>query len=178
MSLARIVGGKIEAFLFEDADHLSVMLSSEGDGTGVTNVKDQGEYYLQPPSGQKYIICGLRVWIKDFGAVDAGSYGNNVTLANGMILQVKSGTNVINDITRGVPIKTNGDWLRIAKHEENSFGSGANHLSYFIDFLESGVRGVVLNGTLNQRLSLNAQDNMPGLVFHYFTPVGYKEDII
>lgn len=183
-TLALINNGKIGPLVFGDQEHIDQLLSTNGDGTGTTdistNITSLTDVYIAPPNNQKYIITALQIWLSDNGGLDAGDYGNGISLSNGMEVYHWTGSGpAINNVTRGIPVKTNGDWTRNATlTEESQYGSGANYLSWIISFTLGGQRGIVLDGSSGERLSvLVGIDNYSGLNSHLFIPHGYKEDI-
>ena len=107
--------------------YLSQLLSSNGDGTGSTemigNYTEDTRFYVAPPAGQKFYISRLLVFIEDVGAFDSGAYGKDVVLTRGIHLHLHQN----GDTTLLTPehVFTNSHWGQycydISLH---SFGGG------------------------------------------------------
>lgn len=122
------------------------------------------EFTLEPRAGEKALILSQAViTIVDTGNFDSGSYGNNVILTNGILVELVSDTGVVLvDLLDGDPVKTNPEW---AQNTGNltlyTFGSGDN------------VATIVWNAPGNQIildantiLRVTIQDDLTGLSKH------------
>ena len=158
-------------------------LDTDGDGTGTKEATGnyalaEEEFYIQPPDGESYFISRLIIEIKDAGSIDAGSYGNGITLTNGIQVQKKDGSGVIVDFTDGEPIITNADWAKFCYDVKTSeFGSGNNYVNVRWTFSKAtgGLKGgVFLDGSNNERFTVILNDNFSNLTGHTFMVQGYK----
>lgn len=167
---------------FTNKTPFTLLLSSNGDGTGTTNAKGNysvgspGVFYLQPPSNEIWCINSLSILITDDGIIDAGAYGDGLVLANGYLLQIKSSATVLLDLAAGSPIKTNPDWGRLGGDAYLlDWGTGNDALSIILHFCELFGLPLRLNGANNERIQFTCQDNTSGLVSQYLQAMGYKE---
>lgn len=147
--------------------------SSTGEpGDTETNINGDGsttpvDYYLEALEGEKLLVSRLMVHVVDGGSFDSGSYGNGITLSNGMQVFYRrniDGTLVDFDVTDGFPIKTNVDWGRwcfdLALSE---FGSGNESLNARWTLTKYGTPyGIILNE--GERLGIRVNDDMTGLI--------------
>lgn len=148
-----------------------------GDGSGTKNANGDysgapEEFFITPPSGQIYQIHRLILTIRDTGIFRADRYGAlAAALTNGILVQKKSAAGVLDDYTDGVPIQTNVDWSRstydVAYYD---FSAGDNFLSCRWTFRHSG-RPVQLRS--GERLAVVLNDNLTGLVQHFFSLQGH-----
>lgn len=159
--------------------HIFQFLDTTGDGTGTTNAA--GDYsggvtnfLIAPPAGDIYAINRMIVQIRDAGTIDAGSYGNNLTLANGILVQYHDNSGLVTDLTSGIPIETNADWGRVCYDvQEVSFGSGDNYIGIRWTFGKSGAP-LVLKGDEGDELRVVLNDDFSELTGHYFMVQGYR----
>jgi len=90
-------------------------------------------FFYKAMADEVFVIKKFSVHIQDAGNLDAGSYGNNIALTNGIRIVIATGsdlTNVIQEFTNGDPVRTNGEWGRFGTEIRNSsFGTGDNYLS-------------------------------------------------
>ena len=100
--------------------HLSRYLDTLGTGAGTKNANGNyagaaEEFYIEAQAGQNLTIARMIVTIEDGGGGTAQEYGNiGVALTNGITVTVENehGT-VLNDMTDGVPVDSNGAWARL-----------------------------------------------------------------
>jgi hypothetical protein len=169
------------------------LLDTDGDGTGTKNAVGNyagaaEDFYIEPPSDEDYLITRLIVHIAD-GAINEDEYGGlGAALTNGVVIKAKlDGTTI--DLTDGVPIKTNGDYGRLAYDvKRESWGATPSiescHVrwSFFKFFSEAAApnptgnfpNGVMLQGHRNDQLIVTLNDSFAGLVDHYFMAEGTK----
>jgi len=154
-------------------------LDTNGDGTGTKDA--QGNYsggatdfFIQPPIGEIYDLDRVIIQIEDSGSLDAGSYGNGISLSNGItVTKQDSAGNVLIDLLDGVNVFTNGDWARYNYDlASTDFGSGANYLHIRWSFNKTGS-GIILQNQEKFVITLN--DNFSGLNGHYFMMQGNKK---
>ena len=149
-------------------------LDTDGDGGGTKNaVGDYSsaaeEFKIVPPAQTRIEVARMIISIVDAGAPDSGSYGNNITLTNGITVAVRDAGGVIEDITDGVPVMKNSDWGRLAGIDvaPMDWGSGDGQVIVRFTFEKSGVP-LVLDGDEGHYLAVNLNDDFSGLVEHYF----------
>ena len=166
-----------------DKELLFRYLDTNGDGTGVISTDNNHSgapvsYYIQPPTGEQYVISRMIIYFQDRGSIDSGAYGNGITLTNGIQVSVttNNGATLITNMTGGQPIIYTTDWMKMC-YDGSVFedGSGAEAFSARWTFEKTGQRGVVLNGNNNDRLEVILNDNFSGLNEQTFFVQGYKE---
>jgi hypothetical protein len=114
--------------------------------------------------------------VQDTGGFDAGAYGNNITLANGIGcgIYTGSGATLLNDLFDGHTVQTNSDWghwcYDVALLD---FGIGDEFLQVRWTFGKSGQL-IRLDGDNMDRLSLIFNDDLVGLNDHQFVVQGYE----
>jgi len=64
-------------------------LDTNGDGTGTKSAtgnyaESPVSFFIQPPAGEVFRLNRMLVHIEDSGTFDSGSYGNGITLTNGI----------------------------------------------------------------------------------------------
>jgi hypothetical protein len=158
-------------------------LDTNGSGAGTKNAvgeyHDAGNgaeiFYIQPPPGAVYRIARLLPFVEDQGTFDSGSYGNGITLTNGISIRVQNDSGTIVDLLDGLPIKLNTHWARICYDMSiSSFGTGNEYLHARWTFAKSGQM-IRLVGDNNERLEVVLNDDFSDLVSQYFMVQGYIE---
>ena len=133
------------------------------------------EFIAAPSEDEVWAISTLRIQIVDAGTMDSGSYGNGITLTNGIrVIQTfdpdasPAADGQIN-FTPNFPVIDNGDWSRYTGNFTlANYGSGAEYLSW--DYhLPQIVR---LIGKKRQRLGVLLNDSFTGLIRQTFTVLG------
>lgn len=153
-------------------------LSTNGDGTGDTSAI--GDYslaeeifYHQPAVNEVFRVTRIVIEVGDDGNFDSGSYGNSVTLTNGIVMR-----RINNGVTRiltKIPITINPHWPRYCFDENPStYGTGANYMTYRWTYEKSG-NPIRLVGATNDRLEIVLNDDFTGLVDQTFCIQGYYE---
>jgi len=95
-------------------------LDTNGDGSGVNNaVGDYSsspvDFFIQPPKDSVFGIGSLLISMEGDGLFRACDYGAIPALANGVTIQRTSKNGIVlKDLTDGVPIKCNGQWVSVA----------------------------------------------------------------
>lgn len=162
---------------------LARYLDFNGDGTGGKNAN--GNYasaadilYIQPPAGYTFHIARMIVEIEDTGVMRAEYYGStNGALTNGIQVREQDDSGTINDLTDGVPIKTNAGWgSQCYDVDVKSWGAGNEVLLVRWTFAASGAP-IVLDGANNERLEVVLNDDLSGLVEHRFMVQGLVTDL-
>ena len=158
-------------------------LDTNGDGTGtktaIGEYHDAGDgaeiFYIQPPAGSVYRLARMLPFVEDFGTFDSGSYGNGITLANGIAIRVQDDNGTILDLLDGLPIQINTHWARMCYDMSvSSFGVGNEYLHARWTFAKSGQM-IRLVGDNNERLEVVLNDDFSDLVSQYFMVQGYIE---
>lgn len=158
-------------------------LDTNGDGTGTKSATgeyhDAGDgaeiFYIQPPAGGVYRLARMLPFVEDVGSFDSGSYGNGITLANGISIRVQNDSGTILDLLDGLPIQLNTHWARICYDMTiSSFGQGNEYLHARWTFAKSGQM-IRLVGDNNERLEVVLNDDFSDLVSQYFMVQGYIE---
>jgi len=156
---------------------LSRYLDTAGNGTGTKNAVGNyagavEEFYIEPGAGECFNLTRLIVTIEDAGGGTAQEYGNiGAALTNGIevIVENEDGTTIM-DLTDGVPVKSNGDWARLC-YDVNWLdkGSGNDYITVRWTFAKSGSDITLEEG---QRLTVQLNDSLVGLITHYFLVQG------
>lgn len=145
-----------------------------GDGSGSTLANVNGSvtpqtFKLAPLAGELYLrIERMLVHISDTGSFDSGSYGNNITLTNGIIVAKRSAVDdsIIQDLTDSFPIMTNAEWGRMCYDIDLvNFGLGHETLNVRWTFSKAGSPVEI---TRNEYLGITIQDDLTGLNDHTF----------
>ncbi len=172
--------GSSQVFVGPVRSYVCRFMDTVGDGTGEKNaIGDYSSaeqiFFIQPSDIGTLRITRLMISIEDAGPIDAGAYGNGIDLVNGIQLQVRDNSGVLNDLTDGVPIFTNAHWGRYTYDiKESSFGMGANYVLARWSFIKSGIT-IRLQGVENERLTMVLNDDFSGLVSHRFLVQGFFE---
>lgn len=110
-----------------------------------------------------FLVTHIAVVYSDNGGFDAGAFGNNITLTNGIQLHILDDSGaVIRDLMEGHTVHTNGEW---ATHAESinltDFGAGDNYLAVHFEFLgQWGAPITIRNGNA---IAMSLQDDFSGL---------------
>lgn len=152
-------------------------LDENGDGSGNKNFKydyanSLTKALIKPKTNGILHINRLVVFVADSGSVDAGMYGNNIILSNGIeIKHEKQDGTLIKDITDGMPIKTNADYAKFGfQVSDISFGSGLNYIHAVLTFNKNGT-GITLQP--DEQLAIYFHDSFTKLVNHTFRAGAY-----
>jgi hypothetical protein len=154
---------------------------TNGNGTGTKNAN--GDYsssaevfYLQPPAGVAYRVHRMIVSLEDTTGMTAQEYGNlAAALGNGVEIMVKDDSGTVADLTDGIPVKTNAQWGRMCYDVDvKTWGQGDELLVARWTFAKSGA-AIVLNGNHNGRIEVLLNDDLRGLISHYFLVQGNIE---
>ncbi len=152
--------------------YISKFLTNGGSNQATGNYATATSFILQPPPGQVYLLSRFVVKIGDDGPVDAGSYGNGITLTNGITVNMRDDSGVIVDMTDGSPVLTNGEWATFSYDVTNTdFGAGLNYVLCRWTLAKAGA-SVCLVGDNNERLEVVLHDDFTGLATHTFLAQG------
>ena len=152
-------------------------LDTNGDGSGVKDFK--GDYSsgltkaIIKPANKKMLINRWIAFIADNGRVDAGYYGNNITLNNGILIKhEKQDGTLIKDFTDGMPIKTNADYAKFGfQVSDISFGAGLNYVHAVLTFVKNGCPLIL---EADEQLAIYFNDNFSALKSHTFRAGAYE----
>jgi len=135
-------------------------------GLGLTKFK------ITAPDNHFLVLYRMIVTVRDGGSFDSGSYGNGITLTNGIKFYVKDDTHQDDRIITTTPILTNPDWgIYCYDTVLSNYGSGDEQLSVRWTFAKGG-RPVILDGDKNEEVGLILNDDFSGLKGHYFNMQG------
>jgi hypothetical protein len=157
------------------------------DGTNqdasVNGVVTPQHFYIAPAADEKFALYRLLVVIEYSGVPAADKYGSIATLANGVSLDIRSGSNpatanVLLDLMDGTDVQSNIDWTRHCYDvTDHSFGAGNNYTAVRWTFANSG-RPIVLRGHNKNMLCVTVNDDLSTLVSHEFQVQGHLIDSI
>jgi hypothetical protein len=168
----------------------TILLSTNGDGTGDTEVI--GDYSVTPgifefiapaDTDRTAEVVRMIVSIRDTGMFDAETYGNGITLTNGLTMSIRNGDGSHLEDVFAFPIRSNADW---ASHvgpfgaDVKTWGQGDEFLVLrwtFADYMGTGSAGPMVLQP-GQRLRLTAADDLSGLVSHRFVLEGHRGQTI
>ena len=155
-------------------------LDTDGDGTGTKNAIGNysgavEEFFIAPPASTVFEIHRMIVSIEDSANPSADVYGNlAAALTNGVSIKIKDASGDLVDLCDGVTIKANSHWSRICYDVTNlNFGSGNDIVQVRWTFAKSG-KPIYLDGDKGQYLSVDVNDDLTGLVSHYFMVQGVR----
>ncbi len=133
-------------------------------------------FEYRPPAGTIVRVHRLIVLIEDSQGIDADSYGNTVSLTNGILVQV-----VESDAGDGAtvkfqleddPIKDVHDWSSYTFDATlKSWGTG-NDFALFRWSFTRFSSGIYLDGDKDEAIRIVCRDNMTHLIDHKFTVQG------
>lgn len=122
-------------------------------------------YSYACPADETIELERLLVYIQDTGNFNVASYGNGITLANGLEIEA-AGV----DLLDGQPIKTNADWAALCYDLSYfSFGVGDNAAAVRWTFGKAGAP-LILESL--ETIAVTVNDDMTGLTGHRFMVQG------
>ena len=131
--------------------------------------------YIQPPSGEVFHVHRLLVFVQDAGTFDSGSYGNGITLTNGIAVRVQNNEGTYSDLTAGLPVKINPHWKRLCYDVDiSTYGQGDEAMGARWTFSKAG-HPIRLDGGSGDRLEVLLDDDFTGLIDHTFLVQGFVE---
>ena len=155
-------------------------LDTVGDGTGTKNANVDGSstpvvFKIKPAAGQIFRISSMITTIRDAGTFGAEGYGVLSELSNGVDVLTYDGAATVLDLTDGLSLTTNASWARACYDADvKTWGAGDQFLSARWTFAKSGQM-IRLDGDAGEELRIVVNDNLTGLVEHYFFINGYIE---
>lgn len=163
---------------------LSRYLDTVGNGSGTKNANGNysgaglGEtiFKIQPAAGSVYRIARVIISIRDASGFQAEEYGNlAAALSTGIEVRVQNDSGTLIDLTDGIPITTNAAWGELCYDVDlKTWGNGDEFLLVRWTFSRSGTTPQLV-GDRNERLEFVLNDDLSGLVSHYFLAQGYVE---
>jgi len=172
---------KAQALRMPAADALFRFLDTVGDGSGTKNAtgdysSGQEEFLIAPAAGEVFVLEQMTISIYDQGSLAPNTYYVGNGLTNGIQVKVKDAGADLLDLTDLVAVKTISDWsnlgARLFEHK-NWSSAPTDHVSILWDFAERGYP-IVLDGDAGQYLAVELDDDLSGLLEHYFFVQGYK----
>lgn len=161
-------------------NYISRHMHDEADSGVISAVGDysstEKKFIITPPEGEVYFLHRMIVHIRDAGNLDTNSYGNMITLADGIQLKIENSSEVEQlDLLNGITIKNNGDWQMFSHDAQlSTFGTGDQILSIRWTFSRAGAALKLANG---DRLVAILNDDFSDLVAHHFMIQGHTDEI-
>lgn len=160
------------------AKHIFRYLDTNGDGSGTKNANGDyssvaDEFYCQPD--MSVYINRLIISIEDTSGMQAQEYGNlGSELTNGWELKVTDASGSVKlDLTDGIAVKTNAQIGRNCYDVDvKTWGAGDELLVARWTF---GASGAPLYLSANDKLSVTFNDDLSGLISHYFLIQGIND---
>jgi hypothetical protein len=160
---------------------LSRFLDTNGDGSGTKNANGNYSaaeeiFYIQPGAAQVFRIARMLVTIEDTNGMSATDYGNITSgLSTGVEIRVQDDSGTLVDLTDGLPVTNNAGWGSFCYDVDlKTWSTGNELLLVRWTFTKSG-QYIRLRGANNERLEVVLNDQLTGLVGHYFLVQGYIE---
>ena len=123
------------------------------------------DFYIEALEGERLSVARVIIHVVDSGSFDSGSYGNGITLTNGIqFIYERNGVQF--NVSNGFPIKTNVDWGRYCYDVNiSTYGAGNEALNARWTFSKYGNPLILNKG---DKLILRLSDDFSGLVEHTF----------
>ena len=156
-------------------------LDTNGNGTGTKNAI--GDYFaaatsffIQPAAGEIFRLQRMIVNVHDSQKLKAEEYGNLTALPRGIIVRISDSSGVIQELTDGIPIKTNGEWGALCFDAElySAAAGNGDYLRVRWTFANAGYP-IRLDGNNGEKLEVVLNDDFTGIVHQYFHVQGYIE---
>ena len=158
-------------------------MDAVGDGTGNDNFNAdysaaEGLAIVAPPVDEVFNINRIIISLEDTTGMSASDYGNITGgLANGIAIKKDDGTNVINEITDGISVKSNAEWGMLCYDVDIKKWSTGNELLLARFTFTKGGESIELYGSNDHRLVISFNDDLTGLVSHRFMAQGTRRKI-
>lgn len=135
------------------------------------------EFIIAPAAGEVFYLERMLISLSDTTNMSADTYGNSITITNPIQVQVRQGADtVLYSLTNTIGVSANADWGHFCYDVTLlDFGVGNQHLTARWTFSKAG-QPLVLDGNQGMRLSVVMQDNLTGLLHHYFQVQGYEKE--
>ena len=159
------------------------LLDTNGDGTGTKNANVDGSvtpvvFKCSPPATGAVVIERIMINVRDSGTFTAEKYGALAELTNGIEVGIFSDSDdsLVTDYLDGVPIKSNAGWGRACYDVDvKTWGAGDSFLLMRWTLSKSGTR-LILRDSDNYSFGIKVNDDLTGLVEHYFTCQGFSTE--
>jgi len=156
-------------------------LDTNGNGTGTKNaIGDYSvaatSFFIQPAAGEIFRLQRMIVNVHDSQKLKAEEYGNLTALPRGIIVRISDSSGVIQELTDGIPIKTNGEWGALCFDAElySAAAGNGDYLRVRWTFANAGYP-IRLDGNNGEKLEVVLNDDFTGIVHQYFHVQGYIE---
>lgn len=168
---------------YEDKVLMYKFLHREDDSTIIEATGDYSDagmgktaYILKPKPGEVIMVARMIISYRDNGTFDSGSYGNGITLTNGITSYFRrDGVDIYQGLDPNVPLLKNPGWAALCYDSRvDSYGSGEAQLSARFTFTTTG-KYIRLDGNLGDEYVLYFHDNSTGLNSQSFLMQGYYE---
>ena len=154
-------------------------LDTDGDGGGTKQATGDysvtpDDFRIVPPSDRIYHIERMIAFVEDASGFRAERYGSlGAALTNGIqVLHLNSDGTTKEDLTDGLPIKTNAEWGRTCYDAEvKTWGAGDEVLLVRWTFSKAGLP-LVIDGRFGEEFVVRLSDSFVGLVEHTFQVQG------
>lgn len=154
----------------ENADIFTFCRDSAGifNANGDYSGADSTVFFYAPPVGEVHGISRMIVTIQDAGAPDAGLYGNNISLTEGISVAIMNTNGDTVSLLTPEPILANARWGTYCHDVTNhDFGSGDDVVTIRWTFTKAG-RPLIVDGSLGEYFVIFLKDDFSGLNNHYF----------
>lgn len=149
-------------------------LDPVGDGSGDKNANGDFsgapvEFKIVPAAKEVFSIERMLVHVSDT-SIDTAAYGATVAgvLTNGIEIKVMRKSEVLLDLTDGVPIKILAHWGRVCYDTSPDRVGGDNQfITFRLTFAKSGTP-IILSGQHGDYFAVILNDNFTHLVDHRF----------
>ena len=155
-------------------------LDPVGDGSGDKNANGDFsgapvEFKIVPTAKEVFSIERMIVHVRDT-SIDTAAYGATVAgaLVNGIEMKVMRKSEVLLNLTDGVPIKVLGHWSRVCYDTSPDRAGGDNQfIAFRLTFAKSGIP-IILSGEHGDRLVVILNDDFSHLIDHRFHVQGVQ----
>lgn len=158
-------------------------MDTVGNGSGTNNANGdyslaEEQFLLKDSARDSVEIERMIVLIENVGAMDAAKYGNDITLTNGIILNLRDSGDVLLETYTAFPVKTNSEWAGQC-HDMvlHTFGIGNEIITVRWTFSKAG-QPITVDLGAGEYLEMLLNDDFSGLVKHQFLLQGtYRENL-
>ena len=159
-------------------------LDTDFDGTGTKNATGNyssamESFGIQPGSKEIMLVHRMIVLIEDTAVIQAEEYGNlGAALTNGVVVYKTIAGEVDQDLTDGIPIKTNSQWGSLCFDTEvKAWGAGNQVVLVRWTFSRAG-EPLYLNGYKSEAIEVRLNDDLQGLINHTFMAQGITQNFV
>lgn len=161
-------GGTPGGGIIPAEDSIYQALDTVGDGSGAISQNVDGttpvKFFIQPPVTEAYSLKRMNVHAIDANWNNALQYGAlGAALTNGIRVYKEDDSGIIKEYTGNFKIKRTHDWSLLSGVDSvNISSSGRDPLLVRWTF-GKGCSNIELDGSNNERLVVEIQDNLTGL---------------